>query len=156
MAFGTRRDHAREIVLEPLPCREEAWFLALPPERRAEMVHEHERRQLRGFELAHRERTLPWREAPLLAGVWAIADVACRHATAGSVLCALVLGGMLGWVSVRFDAGVNTTVAVGLAAFMAFECAANAGWSALHLLVFPAVGIVTYFVANRREDRFTA
>lgn len=156
MVFGLHRGDARDIVLEPLPCREEAWFRALPPDRRATMEHEHELRQLREFELLRRERAMPWREAPLFAGTWAVADLACRQANAASVLGALVLGGALGWASVRFDAGVNTTVAVGLATFMAFEYLAGGSWSVPHLLTFPGVGAVTYFVANRREDRFVA
>lgn len=156
MVFGLHRGDARDIVLEPLPCREEAWFRALPSDRRAEMEHEHELRQRREFELVRRERAMPWREAPFFAGTWAVADLACRSASAASVVSALLLGGALGWAVVRFDAGANTAVAIGLAAFMAFEYVASGGWSVPHLLTFPAVGAVTYFVANRREDRFVA
>lgn len=156
MVFGLRRDASREVVLEPLPCREEEWFRTLPSDRRAQMERGHEQRQLRALELLRRERALPWREAPLFAAIWGVADLACGLATATSVTGALALGWILGWAGVRLGAGANVTAAVALAAFMAFECVVNHGWSGRHLVLFPAVGVFLFLVANRGEDRFGA
>jgi hypothetical protein len=129
------------------------WFEALPAERRAEFERSHREGLRRDDLLARQSRRRVARDVLQTTLLFLVADQVAPHASAGSVLAALVSGVALGLVCLALNADRVLTGALGCAAFFLLQWLSRGGLTGLHLFLFMPVGAVCVYLGWRREER---
>jgi hypothetical protein len=137
----------------PAAWESEAWFQALPAEQRAEYVREHRAKLGRLAELVDREKKIGLVDAAQFAVLFTLADVLTRNSSAITILLALLVGGVVGYLSSRLGWNEVVTGALALAVFFVFELVSRMGLSGTQMFLCVPVGFTSVWLAWRREDR---
>jgi hypothetical protein len=146
--------HRRPAPRPPTAAWEqEAWFQALPADQRAEYVREHRAKHERLAQLVDRERKIGLVDAAQFAALFALADVLSRNSSASTMLLALLVGGIVGYVSSRLGWNEVLTGALALAVFFVFELVSRMGLSGTQMFLCVPVGFTSVWLAWRRDDR---
>jgi hypothetical protein len=155
MKVPFERRAVEAIASIPDPRESEQWFRNLPPDRREQMIREHQERLLRGLqdEIDQRHRTIA--EAASMGGIFLIADIFCPG---GGVLCALLslaLGAGVGYFCNRLEAHLLLTALLGMFVFLGSQYVLLGGLGWMHLGACFPLGAACALLGFQREQRST-
>jgi len=138
---------------EPILHREsgERWFQALSPARQEEFHAACRQDAAHGEALIRKARRELRLSAVQIGLIYGLGDVICPGASLGTVLCALLVGALLGAAFQHRHLERLSSGAIGLLAFFLFQIWTRGGVAAATLFWLFPVGIFCAFQSLRRE-----